>query len=312
MYKRIHLIFVLLQGWIGLSQAGTLPKIYDAPFLPGERIVYVAEYMSMEIARIEFHLVGTVDTLNTTLFHARATLQSNPRVPLIVVRDRYDAYFDAEGRPYLHTGKGQRRRYAFRLQYRFDHEAGTVSGWEYRQKGFEEKLRGQYRAEMNGLIFDPLTLFYYIRAFLKQRGTYERETLHVFANGKTRVVQIRPHRTVQNVRLIQQELLGFPLDLKLKFKGIAGIRDIIQFIMSADQKILPVTGELRFALGKMKIRLKEYHPGKWPFVQSADQSGFAAPVRLKNQPLRPSPAAEAIAGQPSNANSWTPGSANHK
>ncbi len=278
MCRTVVITLLFIQGWMGVSQAETAGKVYHAPFYPGERIVYVAEYMSMEVARVEFQIVEIIDTLNTTLFHARAIIQSNPGVPLIFVRDQYDAYFDMECRPYLHIGKGQRRNYAFRLQYRFDQETGTITGWEYRQKGFEEKLRGKYEAPLEDGIFDPLTLFYYIRTFLKNVMSYERLKLQVFTNGKSRRVEVRPRHQMKKVRLVKQELLVFPLDLKLKFKGIAGIRDLIKFVMSADQKVIPVDGELRFMLGKMRIRLAEYIPGKLPFVQSADKSSITAPA----------------------------------
>lgn len=271
----LALIFTLLAAPLSASPH---QKLFSAPFNPGERIVYMAEFMSMELARVEFEVVDMIDTLGTTLYHTRARIRSNTRLPLIFVQDEYEAYFDRDLQPYWHVGKGNRKNFAFRLRYDFDHQQKKITGWEYRQTGKEEKLRGSYKAGLGDMVFDCLTVFYYIRSYLKNVMSYRKLRLDIFANGKLRKIELAPKRDTRKVRLVGRELLTFPLDLKLRFKGIAGIRDRIHLAMSADENLIPVSGEIRTVLGKVKFRLVEFQPGKMPYQQAMQRNDAAAPA----------------------------------
>ncbi len=276
MAKRFASVLVLSLAFGLNTRLARASDIYPHPFYPGEKLTYSVEYMSMEIARVDFYFLDPIDTLGTRLYHVKSEIKSNTRVPILVVHDTYESYFDENCRPYLYRGHGLRRNFAFRFVYRFDPRKGEIHACEYRQNSREEKLVYESHVTSKDRIFDGLTLFYFIRAHLKSLVSYKTVHTQIFINGKTRSVQFTPLKKLYQAKFINQTVASIPLDLRLGFKGIAGLRDRMKFKLSADEKVIPLLGELKVVLGKVRIRLRDYVPGQLPYIQSAEKAAMDA------------------------------------
>ncbi|MFQ5632070.1 MAG: DUF3108 domain-containing protein [bacterium] len=139
-------------------------RVNDFPLFPGETLTYTVEYMTLEIASIRFEVLERVDTLGTTLFHVRAEIISNPKIPLLTVNDKYESYFDSEFHSYYYYGEGLTRRFAFRVEGAFDYENRILRAREFRRRGKDEKLHAEMTKELFAKIRDALSLFYFLRS----------------------------------------------------------------------------------------------------------------------------------------------------
>ena len=264
-------LMMCLQALVSLPLARA-SDFFQAPLMPGEQLTYMVEFMSMRIAKVEFSVMPPVDTLGMKLHHVRAEIHTLMRLPFFYAEDRYDSYFDADYRPVLYTGTGKRKNYTFRLYMFVDYEKRQVYAVEYRSQGREERVHWEYQEPLQETIYDHLTLFYYVRSKLHQLMIDTGLELPILANGKIKRIHFKPKAGVKSVRFGEQSMETVPLNVRLGFKTLAGLREI-KFFLSSDDRSLPLKGFLSFMVGKANISLVEYSVGRFPFVQAAESTG---------------------------------------
>lgn len=252
--------------------------IIGAAVFPGEHATYAVQFMTMDIARVHFETLEPVDSLGVRLYHVRARIQSTSQLPMFYAEDVYESYLDASGRPLIYRGQGKRKEYTFRVEMRFDYQAGVVEAREYRSRGREERLAWECKKPLQDDMYDHLSLFYIVRAYLQKTITQKPLVAHIVADGKIKSIRFSPRSRVEKAVLIDRQVRSIPLKMELGFSTLAGLR-AIDFLLTADEKSIPVGGEVRFLLGQATIRLIDYTPGRLPYVQAAESSAGGGTAR---------------------------------
>lgn len=238
------------------------------PVNPGEKLIYNLRYMRMDIATVTFHVLEPVDTLGTTLYHVRAEINSNPRLPIIKVKDVFDTYFDEQFRPYFCNEKGFTQRHIYRIFSQTDFNQSQVYVQEFRQKGRKEKLHKEYRHEISARTFDTLTLLFYLRNQAKLLFLAEQQQFSLYNRSLLAKITCNPGGKERTITRLKRDFAAMPIKLDLGKKKIAGMRDDIEILFSLDANPLPLSAEVKLFLGKVQVDLVEYQPGIYDYASS--------------------------------------------
>jgi len=259
-------LIVLSRGTSANAQSNNV-SIY-----PGETLTYVVEYMTLELASVKFEIVNQIDTMGTTLYHARAEIKSNPKWPLIRVSDQYDAYFDQSYTPYYYKGRGLSGNFSFRLEYIFDQIEKQIDAKEYRTKHKDEALHNQITEDIGPNIRDTLTLFYFLRQCSRNRNRVDSRKYPAFVGLKRTPVEFRRQKEPKTIMAAERKIRAVPAHIRVEHDGMAGARGKIKLSYSDDDRAIPLFAEVKLRIGKAKIRLVAYKSGR-PALQTAHASG---------------------------------------
>ncbi|MFQ5632069.1 MAG: hypothetical protein ACE5I1_25135, partial [bacterium] len=69
--------------------------------------------------------------------------------------------------------------------------------------------------------------------------------------------------------MIDREFDALPAEIRFKFEGIGGMKGEVKLNYSTDGFALPLSGEIKAPIGKVKVRLVEYVPGKPVYLHTA-------------------------------------------
>lgn len=249
---------------------------YDFPLYPGERLTYTVEYMTLEIASIRFSVIEQIDTLGTTLFHVRAEVTSNPKVPLLSLNDVYESYFDCDFRSYYYYGEGLTRRFAFRVEGVFDYQNRILHAREFRRRGRDEKLHEELTEDLLAKIRDGLSLFYFLRYNLILTPPEIKQNYAAFVGLKKAPVTFELAKKLKRINAIGKDFDALPAEIRFEFEGVGGMKGEVKLNYSTDGLALPLSGRIKAPIGKVKIRLVEYIPGKPVYLHAAKATAAAA------------------------------------
>lgn len=231
--------------------------------LAGERLVFSAEFLHMELGWLQFEMLKPVDTLGTSLWRSRVTIQSNPRLALVRAHFVFESYFDEEFNSYLFTAQERRANGLDRSVCRFDRSTSLVHVHEWREiRGRRVDERTSTHLLLPGLR-DGIALFYFLRA-AADGWDLDPKTLYVLSGQRPDSVFIRrgPPAKLSSGQLAALHLAKLesdvtPIACRLAFTGIAGLRREILSFFSTDGLALPLRTELQVYLGKVQMRLVE-------------------------------------------------------
>ena len=241
----------------------------------GERLTYHIEYMAMEIASIQFTVLERIDTLGTTLYHVRADVNSNPKLPFVTLRDRYESYFDRDFRSYYYTGNGLTRKYAFRIEGVFDYEQHQLHAREFRSRGRTQKLHKEVSESFQTVMRDGLSLFYLLRSIAVAVPPKTRRQYAAFVGFENAPISFERKGKRFPVSVENKEFYAIPAEIRFGFEGLGGIKGRVKLNYSADGMGIPLSGEIKAPIGTVKIRLGAYEPGKPTYTRTASYEAIA-------------------------------------
>ena len=226
-------------------------------WLAGERLTFAAEFLHMELGWVQFEMLPEVDTLGTTLWHARATIRSNPRIPLMQAYVVFESYFDEAFNSYLFKSqerKGDGLRFSISTFGRDDHRLTTH---EWREAGSKVTKERVYSCTLRPGTRDGLATFYYLRS--RTDLPLEPEPFYVLTGSRPDSVFIRREAAASFAAQDLEAQAAAPVICRLPFTAIAGLKKEIRSYFSTDGLALPLSTELQVYIGKVKLQLVDQH-----------------------------------------------------
>jgi hypothetical protein len=164
----LSLVVMHSNGWAG-----------DYPFKPGERLTYSLRWGFIHAGEAVLEVQPMTEVGGQLAFHFVMTAKSNAFIDAFYkVRDRIDAYADADMQHSLHFTKKQREgNYKRDVVISFD--------WVRNQAQYENKGKKKDPIALMPGSFDPLSAFYYIRHVEMKTGSKISQPI---TDGKKNVV----------------------------------------------------------------------------------------------------------------------------
>ncbi len=222
----------------------------------GEDLHYKVKWAFVTLGKLRFRVLEA-DTLNgRPVFHCRVNIDSNPSLPFVRIHDVYDSYMDAEDfASYIFISYENKKDYTIYTRYDFDYEKQQVHIVIQNQYPDSVVTLLDSTATIPGRVYDSLSMFFLARGMVKNKA---RIDIPVFAYNKVGITHINFEGTRREVKARGQHLTGYYLDGRLKFVGIAGIKEGFKGWFSEDLQSVPLKAKMKAFVGSVDIELENW------------------------------------------------------
>ena len=222
----------------------------------GEELVYSVKWTFITLGELRLQVLSH-DTVNSRpVYHCRIHMDSNPSVPFITLHSIFDSYIDADGfYSHIFLSYEQENDYVLYTRYDFDYTQNVV------KIIIEKQYKDKVVRTLDSLVAipekveDSLSMLYFARAMAKNKLQME---MPVFAYNKFEKTHINFTGEQRKTEANNSKVSGYYLDGKLKFIGIAGVKDEFRGYFSTDPQSVPLKAYMKAFIGNVKIEIKEW------------------------------------------------------
>jgi hypothetical protein len=220
---------------------------------PGEELIYSVKWTFIKLGEIKLTIVSE-DTLNgRKVYHCQISIDSRPGLPFVNVHDMYESYIDAaeiySHRFLSYESKGN---YVLFTRYNFDYDKNEVN--IRIEKRWEDAT--EIILDSTGVIpekvEDSLSMLFFARALSQEK---KEMYLPVFVYNKFEYTQLRFSGRMEELKVKGQKYKGFYLEGRLKFVGIAGVKEDFKGWFSSDPQHIPLKASMKAFIGSVKLEL---------------------------------------------------------
>jgi hypothetical protein len=271
MRKRILILYILLFTIAvnGLHAQGYPPPVYK--WQVGEELSYTVRWSFLHLGRLVLQVLNADTLSGRPVYHCRIHIDSNPSLPFINLHDIYDSFIDSAGF-YSHIfisyeGKGDHLIYT---RYDFDYEKNSVHMQIENRKGNHSIVELDSTGAIHKKVQDSLSLLYFARAMAHNKA---KLTVPVFAYNKLDSTHINFRDKLSKIKTNDHKIKTLFLDGRLKFVGIAGVKQDFKGWFSTDEQAVPLKANMKAFVGNVTLELDEwkYWGGDSVFVDLKDK-----------------------------------------
>lgn len=225
----------------------------------GEDLIYSVKWSFVYLGSLHLQVLGT-DTVNgRQVYHCRIYIDSNPSLPFVNIHDMYDSYIDAEGfYSHIFISYEKKSDHVLYTRYDFNYENYRVKIRIEKHRDQEVEIVLDSTAVIPRKVQDSLSLLFFARAMVK---TSVKIDVPVFAFNKLEITRINFTGKRKKIKANDHKIEGYYLDGKLKFVGIAGIKEGFKGWFSLDKQSVPLKAYMKAFIGNVRIELDQWE--KW-------------------------------------------------
>ncbi|RMF56948.1 MAG: DUF3108 domain-containing protein [Calditrichaeota bacterium] len=232
----------------------------------GEELFYKVRYAFFTIGTLYFK-VEEQDTLHgRPVYHCKMHIKSNTSIPFVPdLDDSYDSFIDEDFYSHKFIAYEKQKGYWLYTLYEMNYENNTIHIYVERHYPADTLVAIDSVATIPGPVQDGISLLYFARAHAKSSSPVE---IPVFAFNELKSTVINFTGEPRKVKAKGKEVLGYYLDGKLKFVGIAGIKEGFKGWFSPDLQSIPLHAKMKAIVGHVRVNLEWWK--EW------DEDGYLA------------------------------------
>lgn len=248
-------VLLLLYLWIctPASLRANDPKPVRFKWQVGEELFYKVRYSFLTVGSLHFWVLEKDTLRGRPVYHCKLHMKSSPAIPFVNMDDYYESYIDEDVYSHIFWAYEKQKDHQLVTRYDMDYDAGII----------KIRIEKQYSADsvvvlldstaaLNGKVQDGLSLLFYARAEVKKNGPRD---VPVFAFNKHRDTFINFTGRTEEVKAKGAKVEGYYLDGKMKFVGIAGIKEDFKGWFSPDPQSVPLHAKMKAFLGSVGLNL---------------------------------------------------------
>jgi hypothetical protein len=222
----------------------------------GEELVYDVKWSFVKLGELKLTVVE-LDTMdNKPVYHCQINIDSSPGLPFITIHDVYESWVDADSF-YSHHFRS--------IESDGNDSLLTIYNFQYPEKQVAihiaeiEKGISSVKADCTATIpekvFDSLSMLYYARAMARNEGA---RNIPVFVYSDFKHTDIKFTGQLQRIDVNNKKLYCYFLDGRLKFVGIAGVKEDFEGWFSYDVQSVPLKAAMKAFIGSVKIQISQW------------------------------------------------------
>jgi hypothetical protein len=223
----------------------------------GEELIYKVKYSFLTIGQLHFFVLNT-DTINgRKVYRCRMHMKSSSAIPFVNIDDIYESHIDED--VYSHRSEAWEQGGDHILYTRYDFDYPNKQVKMFMEKRFKDSDRTELvldsTAALDGVVQDGFSLLYYARANVDKRDTTE---VTVFTFNAFNQTAINFTGMLSEVKAKDKKVYGYYLDGKMKFVGIAGIKEDFKGWFSQDTQRVPLKAKMKAFIGSVNVYIDEW------------------------------------------------------
>ncbi len=223
-------------------------------FVQGEELIYKVKWSFIRVGTIRLVNEGLVETHGGKYYKLKIYIDSAPGIPFITLHDIYESYVDSNAVPVAFYAWEKKSGYVLKTDYIFDHTRKKVQ--VVVKKIYPDRIEpvSEEWLPMDTTYRDVLSLLFFAR---KLSGEKLRDVaVPTFVlNGKENCY-FREAGEVQDVEYNGQKSSSYYLKGKVRFIGIAGVRDDFEGWFSRDSRRIPLKAKMKAFFGSVTLELE--------------------------------------------------------
>ncbi|MBN2366214.1 MAG: DUF3108 domain-containing protein [Calditrichaeota bacterium] len=229
------------------------------PFLNwviGEELIYKVKWSFIKLGELKLKVLESDTIGKNEVFRCRIFVDSSPGLPFITIHDMYESWVDADSF-YSHLFRSIEKKGNDTLftEYNFDYSRNEVDIRIERKTPDAMIVNADCSATIPGKVFDSLSMLYYARAM--SRNTFG-QMMPVFVYNEFKYMKINFSGELKEIELKDRNIFSFYVDGRLKFVGIAGVKDKFEGWFSPDKQSIPLEASMKAFIGSVKIYLNTW------------------------------------------------------
>jgi hypothetical protein len=245
---------LLICLFLPLSHSNSQPlESSSFKWIVGEELTYKVKWTFIKLGELKLKILKK-DTMNhRPVYHCRINVNSRPGLPFISIHDTWESYVDS-AYFYSHHFEAYEKEGSHLIYtlYRYDLKKKQVEVRVEKHKDSEKEILLDSLVSLTSEIHDGLSMLYYARGFVKKK---QDSKLNIIINTDFVTTDINFSATRDEIDFNFQKLNCFYLDGRLRFVGVAGIKDDFKGWFSPDQQSIPIRAKMKAFIGSVGIEL---------------------------------------------------------
>jgi len=218
----------------------------------GEELFYKVKYSFLSVGSLHFWVLEKDTLRGRPVYHCKLHMKSSPAIPFVSMDDYYESYIDEDVYSHIFWSYEKQKDHQLMTRYDTDYDAGVIKIRIEKQFAGDTVVVLDSAAAINGKVQDGLSLLFYARAEVKKNNPRD---VAVFAFNRLRDTFINFTGRTEEVKAKGAKVEGYYLDGKMKFVGIAGIKEDFKGWFSPDAQSVPLHAKMKAFLGSVRLNL---------------------------------------------------------
>lgn len=251
----ILLFFILILNLTSQSPAdeNVEPEIQ---WQVGEELVYSVKWSFVHLGTLRLQVLNSDSIHGRPVYHCRIYIDSNPSLPFVNIHDIYDSFIDAEGvYSHIFLSYEKKKDHVLYTRYDFDYPNHRIHIRIEKQRGIDSEVVLDSTAYIPDKVLDSLSMLFFARAMVKNQADLD---VSVFAYNNFEKTRINFTGEERSLKIHDIRTKSYYLDGRLKFIGIAGVKEDFKGWFSPDGQSVPLKAKMKAFIGSVTIELKEW------------------------------------------------------
>ena len=221
----------------------------------GEHLHYKVKYTFLTVGLLNFWVLGKETFRGREVYRCKMHVKSKS-IPFVKLNDTYISLIDAE-EFYSHRfwAYEQMSDHVLKTYYDFNYEDSTAIIFNDKITDTDTIRVVDSTAVLTHKVQDGLSLLYFARAF---SPIQEKKDVAVYAWNDESSTYINFAGTREKVKTKGKKIPGWFLDGKMKFVGIAGVKEDFKGWFSEDPQKVPLQAHMKAIVGSIKLNLESW------------------------------------------------------
>ncbi len=265
---RCFLAFLILTFLPNFSfGADSIQALSPRVYTPHERLTYKVKYGILRVGTLRLENLGLEEFAGEQLYHLRIFVDSNPKVPFVKIHDVYDSYTTNKSVPYYFVAREKEGNHILKTEYTFDHTRKLILVKVAKVFKDSTQIVTEDTVESSIIYRDVLTLLFYARQLSPSPLKDYKIPTFVLTGRDSCYFWKSGH--IRQIELKNEKVPAYYMSGKIKFIGIAGIKDKFEGWFSIDTAHVPLKAKMKAFFGSIKLELEKYenwrgHPIFYP------------------------------------------------
>ncbi len=255
--KKLRWILGLSFLLISVAWANTRPVFQ---WQVGEQLTYSVKWSFFTLGKLKLTVLGSDTLAGRKVYHCRINIDSNPSLPFVNIHDIYDSFMDAEDfSSNIFLSYEHEHGYLLFTRYNFNYRNNTVRIYIEKRKEGKTHTVLDSTGQIPGRVYDSLSMLYYSRGMVKND---ENTEIPVFVYNHLKKLKIKFTGSEKDLKIDDKRLETYYLQGKLRFVGVAGIKDEFKGWFSSDSQSVPLHAKMKAFIGHVNLDLESWE--NWP------------------------------------------------
>lgn len=234
-------------------------KIPSSVFKAGEVLQYKVKWSFIRVGTLRLINEGLNNYQGKNLYLVRIFIDSAPNLPFVTIHDEYYVYLNQNSEPHYFVALEAQGDYVLKTEYWFTYSPNTIKAVVNKVYPDRSEFVESQTYQTDAVYRDVLSLLYFARGLSSMEVS--NLSLPTFVVTGKDSCFFEDSGKIRQESIAGEQVPSYYLAGRVKFIGIAGIKDDFQGWFSIDPSHIPLKAKMKAFFGSVTLELE--HAENW-------------------------------------------------